>query len=72
MCPEKLRTAAITQQEKEGKEKSGKKIEKSCGGHLVFQNEAKIYVLRYVFIGINIISKFGEYIFKSEWDRELL
>ena len=42
-----------------------KKSKKASGSHLVFQNEAKIYG-RHVFVGINIISKFGEYIFKSE------
>ena len=36
----------------------GKKSKNACGGHLVFQNEAKIYG-RHVFVGINIICKFG-------------
>ena len=37
----------------------------SCGGHFVFQNEAKI-CQRQVFIAINIPCKFGEDIFINE------
>ena len=37
------------------------------GGHLIFQNEAKI-LHRHVFIAINIPHKFGEDIFINEWD----
>ena len=37
----------------------------SCGGHFVFQNEAKI-LQRQVFIAINIPCKFGEDIFINE------
>ena len=38
----------------------------SYGGHLVFQNEAKIFQ-RQVFIAINIPCKFGEDIFINEY-----
>ena len=40
------------------------------GGHLVSQNEAKIYAWGGV-VAINIIWKFSDYIFLNEGDREL-
>ena len=46
------------------------KSKNAHGAHLVFKNEAKIYAWD-VFVGINIIWKFGDYqyIFFYEGDR---
>ena len=39
-----------------------KKSKNGCGGHLVFQNGAKSYE-RHAFIDINLLCKFGEFMF---------
>ena len=40
--------------------KNEKKRKNDSGGHLVFQNEAKIYK-RHTFVDINLLCKFGEF-----------
>ena len=63
ICPEKLRTVAIIQPRKE--KNDPKKSKNTCGGHLIFQNEAKNYD-RHALGDINLFCKFGEFMFINE------